>query len=305
MNNFFKIFFTVLAVLLTACQNSIGQDVEGEVIVLKEKKVTIKVNALQTALMDVTSTDTRATPLSQGADFLTVAFVDSKGTIANTITQTATLPKEGSSTGETVANADFGKVSLMLKYGIYKVIIVANKKAPNADALKVISESRVETTRGKVTDTFYYMGDLTVEANTASNFSVSLSRAVALFGLIADDKPDDVTRLVVTMTGGSNIFNPSTGFGAEKKTQVSEFDVSASNTIRVGLYTFLTTAAGTVNVTVVAYDASGKIVCEREFIDVEMSRNYRTYFEGNLFSEVCGANIDLASTEWAGTNTIN
>jgi len=87
----------------------------------------------------------------------------------------------------------------------------------------ITSTEKVTFPNNKVTDTFYYYGDLIVTSEVQS-YDLTLTRAVAMFRLVLtdDEIPSTVTKFKFYYTGGSSTFSPSAGYGCvnSKQTEI-------------------------------------------------------------------------------------
>ena len=77
----------------------------------------------------------------------------------------------------------FGQVSLSLDEGEYTIVVIAHN---GEGAATVTSPNEIKFKDNKVTDTFYYCGDITVDSD--SSYDLTLKRAVAMVRFVAEDK---------------------------------------------------------------------------------------------------------------------
>ena len=129
-----------------------------------------------------------ATDITELCDRLNIAIFDADGTKVKTVAQ----KKD---------DANYGTVALSLVAATYKLVVIAH----NCDGSATISsEEKVTFPNNKVTDTFYYYGDLVVTAEKQS-YDLTLSRAVAMFRLITSDEsiPSNVAKMKFYYIGGS------------------------------------------------------------------------------------------------------
>ena len=168
-----QILFIALALLVAACEKPIlDEDYSKE---NKEANVILHMTqfeqtAFTRAAQDITALCTR----------LNIAIFDTDGTKVKTVAQ-----KEG--------DAGYGTVALTLATGTYRLVVIAH----NCDGSATItSEEKVTFPNNKVTDTFYYYGDLVV-TDAQQSYDLTLTRAVAMFRLVLTDEeiPSNVAKL--------------------------------------------------------------------------------------------------------------
>ncbi|MBR6904740.1 MAG: FimB/Mfa2 family fimbrial subunit, partial [Bacteroidales bacterium] len=128
-----------------------------------------------------------ATDITSLCSRLNIAIFNSEGTKVKTVAQ-----KEGDS--------DYGTVALSLAEGTYQLVVIAHNCEGSAT---ITSTEKVTFPNNKVTDTFYYYGDLVVTSET-QNYDLTLTRAVAMFRLVLTDEdiPSAVAKFKFYYTGG-------------------------------------------------------------------------------------------------------
>jgi len=132
-----------------------------------------------------------ATGITNICSRLNIAVFNADGTKVKTVAQ-----KEG--------DASYGTVALSLAAGTYKLVVMAH----NCDgAATITSTEKVTFPNNKVTDTFYYYGDLVV-SNEKQTYYLTLTRVVAMFRLVLTDEevPENVAKFKFYYTGGSSTF---------------------------------------------------------------------------------------------------
>lgn len=194
----------------------------------------------------------------------------------------------------------FGQVSLSLDEGEYTVVVIAHNGEGTAT---VTSPNEIKFKDNKVTDTFYYCGDITVDSD--SSYDLTLKRAVAMVRFVAEDKvPAGVSSMRFYYTGGSSTFDAVNGCGCVNSRQTEIRDVPAAAhtaSSHYDIYTFPHSDDRPLNITVTALNASGGIVDERKFEDVKVERNQITRYSGIFFGESPGAGRCISITvdnEW-------
>ena len=198
---------------------------------------------------------------------LNIALFDADGTKVKTVAQ-----KE--------SDANFGTVGLTLTAGTYRLVVIAH----NCDGSATISSTeKVTFPNNKVTDTFYYYGDLVVtDAN--QSYDLTLTRAVAMFRMVLTDKefPSTVAKMKFYYTGGSSTFSPKDGYGCVNSKQ-TEIRAVANDSI-YEIFTMPHSEEDVIKkLTVTALDADDNSVKERTFENIPITRNQVTRYTGSFF----------------------
>ena len=266
-----KFMFIALALLAAACEKPIldedsvvgGSATDANVILhMTQFEQTAFDNsgnrAATRAATDITDLCTR----------LNIAIFSADGTKVKTVAQ-----KE--------ADSDFGTVALTLAAGTYHLVVIAH----NGDGSATItSEEKVTFPNNKVTDTFYYDGDLVVTSDVQS-YDLTLTRAVAMFRLVLTDEeiPSNVAKLKFYYTGGSSTFSPKDGYGCVNSKQ-TEIRTIADGVTTFDIYTLPHSEEDVLTkLTVTALDDNDNTVKERVFENVPVTRNQITRYTGSFF----------------------
>ena len=208
-----------------------------------------------------------ATDITDLCSRLNLAVFNADGTKVKTVAQ-----KEG--------DASYGTVALSLAAGTYQLVVIAH----NGDGSATItSTEKVTFPNNKVTDTFYYYGDLVVGSEKQS-YDLTLTRAVAMFRLVLTDEsiPASVAKLKFYYTGGSSTFSPSDGYGIVQSKQTEIRAVSEDGIYEI--YTLPHTEEDVLTkLTITALDANDNTVKERIFENVPVVRNQVTRYTGSFF----------------------
>ena len=208
-----------------------------------------------------------ATDITELCSRLNLAVFNADGTKVKTVAQ-----KEG--------DASYGTVALSLAAGTYQLVVIAH----NGDGSATItSTGKVTFPNNKVTDTFYYYGDLVVGSEKQS-YDLTLTRAVAMFRLVLTDEsiPASVAKLKFYYTGGSSTFSPAEGYGIVQSKQTEIRAVSEDGIYEI--YTLPHTEEDVLTkLTVTALDANDNTVKERIFENVPVVRNQVTRYTGSFF----------------------
>lgn len=159
-----KILFFALALLMTACEKPIlDEDISGK----KDANVILHFTQYETSPLTPLqrARGTRAaTDITELCSRLNIAIFDADGTKVKTVAQ-----KE--------SDAGYGTVALTLAAGTYQLVVIAHNGEGSAT---ITSTEKVTFPNNKVTDTFYYFGDLVVTSEVQS-YDLTLTRAVAMF----------------------------------------------------------------------------------------------------------------------------
>lgn len=186
---------------------------------------------------------------------------------------------------QAVGDEGFGTLSKNLCVGTHQLVVVAHNGDANASITtpeKVEFSSNKNTTR--VTDTFYYYGEIQVTKDGINSFPVSLKRGVAKFRLdLTNGVPDNVVKMTFAYSGGSMSLNPKTGAGAAKSNQTEELTVVPGKS-SYEVFTFPRSDSQTLKLTITAYDEYGNNLKEALFEDVPIERNKITVYKGDLFA---------------------
>ena len=204
-----KYLFIAFAMLVTACEKPILDS--EDVVSMKEANVILHMTQSEasplTPLQKVRGTTRAATDITELCTRLNIAIFDADGTKVKTVAQ-----KEG--------DASYGTIALTLAAGTYQLVVIAHNGEGSAT---ITSTEKVTFPNNKVTDTFYYYGDLIVTSEVQS-YDLTLTRAVAMFRLVLtdDEIPSSVTKFKFYYTGGSSTFSPKDGYGCvnSKQTEI-------------------------------------------------------------------------------------
>lgn len=226
-----------------------------------------------------------ATDITDICDRLNIAIFDADGTKVKTIAQ----KKD---------DASYGTVALSLVAATYKLVVIAH----NGDGSATISsEEKVTFPNNKVTDTYYYYGDLVVGAEKQS-YDLTLTRAVAMFRLVLTDEsiPSNVAKLKFYYLGGSSTFSPKDGYGCVNSKQTEIRSVADDGVYEI--YTLPHTEEDVLTkLTVTALDANDNIIKERIFENVPIIRNQVTRYTGSFFGSGGGGGGETGSGDFRMT----
>ncbi|MBR0037712.1 MAG: FimB/Mfa2 family fimbrial subunit [Bacteroidales bacterium] len=269
-----KYMFIALALLVAACEKPI---LDEDITVEKEANVILHMTQFEQESFSVGGGSANAIPTRAATDItelctrLNIAIFNVDGTKVKTVAQKET-------------DSDFGTVALTLAAGTYRLVVIAH----NCDGSATItSEEKVTFPNNKVTDTFYYDGDLVVTSDVQS-YDLTLTRAVAMFRLVLTDEeiPSNVAKFKFYYVGGSSTFSPKDGYGCvnSKQTEIRTVSADFVSVTSFDIYTLPHTEEDVLTkLTVTALDANDNTVKERVFENVPVIRNQITRYTGSFF----------------------
>lgn len=241
-----------------------------------------------TLMLSVNISGTRGggTSLVDACTRLNVAVFDESGQKVKTVSQAA-------------GDSEYGVVRLSLDEGLYTFVAIGHNSTGSAT---ITSTEKVTFPNNKVTDTFYYYGDIDVTGGSQQE-SVVLTRAVAMLRMIiGDDGSGDVASLKFYYTGGSSTFSPSSGFGCVNSKQ-TEYRVWNEE----GIYELYTMPHSwqdeLTRLTVTTYDSGDNVIGEWTLEHIPVTLNRVTEYAGDLSggagsgSWATGMTVDV---EWDG-----
>ena len=280
-----QLMFIALALLLAACEKPV---LDNEDAVTKKDANVI----LHFKQYEQESFTRSATDITELCSRLNIAIFDADGTKVKTVAQ-----KE--------SDAGYGTVALTLAAGTYQLVVIAHNGEGSAT---ITSTEKVTFPNNKVTDTFYYYGDLVVTTEVQS-YDLTLTRAVAMFRMVLtdDEMPANVAKLKFYYLGGSSTFSPKDGCGCVNSKQTEIRPVSDD-----GIYEIFTLPHTEDDVltklTVTALDQNDNIIKEKVFENVPVTRNQVTRYTGSFFgSGGSGGSSDgtirlTADPDWDSVN---
>ena len=258
-----KFMLFALALLAAACEKPV---IDEDLVATKDANVILHFKQFEQEAFTRAATD-----ITELCSRLNIALFDAEGTKVKTVAQ-----KEGDSS--------FGTVALTLTAGTYRLVVIAH----NCDGSATItSTEKVTFPNNKVTDTFYYYGDLVV-TEAKQSYDLTLTRAVAMFRLVLTDEeiPSNVAKLKFYYVGGSSTFSPKDGYGCvnSKQTEVRTVPAVFVSGTAFDIYTLPHTESDVLTkLTVTALDANDNTVKERIFENVPITRNQITRYTGSFF----------------------
>jgi len=256
-----QLMFIALALLMTACEKPILS--EEDIVSTQDANVILHFKQYEQESFTRAATD-----ITELCSRLNIAIFDADGTKVKTVAQ-----KE--------SDAGYGTVALTLAAGTYQLVVIAHNGEGSAT---ITSTEKVTFPNNKVTDTFYYYGDLVVTTEVQS-YDLTLTRAVAMYRLVLTDEeiPSTVTKFKFYYTGGSSTFSPSAGYGCVNSKQ-TEIRAVADGVTTFDIFTLPHTEDDVLTkLTVTALDANDNTVKERIFENIPVTRNQITRYTGSFF----------------------
>ena len=251
----------LLCIVLTACEKAIVAE-SGANVAKTDGNVTLRLRMYEQS--DFTRA---ATDVANFCSRLNIAVFSADGAKVNSVSQ-----KQGDS--------GYGTVTMLLPAGTYNLVVIAHNGNGSAT---ISSTEKVTFANNKVTDTFYYYGELVVTGEQQS-IELTLQRAVAMFRLVMTDEtvPENVHQLKFYYVGGSSTFSPATGFGCVESKQTEYREVNVD-----GIYEIYSMPHSEVDeltkLTVTALDANDNAIREMTFENIPITRNKVTSFTGAFF----------------------
>lgn len=199
---------------------------------------------------------------------------------------------------QTSSEENFGKLSIRVPYGKYKLVAIASKAN---EEVTVTSQELAAFPGETVTDMAYVCQDVTADKEKG-NATCLLKRSLSKFSLQSSDKSfTDLASIKIKVTGKCNYaFNPLTGFGIDdgEKTMQKEwtFTNPKSQTLGMPIYLFLPTDEATVCIDVEVKDKAGTTMKSLHFDNVILQQNHVTTYTGPVFS-----NSDILDFSFANT----
>ena len=256
-----KYLSIALALLVVACEKAI---LDEDVVSVQEANVILHLTQYEQE-----SFGTRAaTDITELCSRLNVAIFDADDTKVKSVAQ-----KEG--------DAGYGTIALTLAAGTYQLVVIAHNSEGSAT---ITSTEKVTFPNNKVTDTFYYYGDLVV-TDSKQSYDLTPTRAVAMFRMVLtdDEIPSTVAKFKFYYTGGSSTFSPKDGYGCVNSKQ-TEIRTIADGVTTFDIFTLPHTEDDVLTkLTVTAFDANDNTVKERIFENVPVTRNQITRYTGIFF----------------------
>lgn len=212
--------------------------------------------------------------------------------------------KNGKQIGEfTVQNKDdenFGTFAYTLTYGTYTVLALGWNGTATCNAKDI---NNITFSDNAVPQTFMCRQNIVVSESYSDTRTLTLKRCVTnlYISLKDSNKPVDLAKYVIEISGAGNALNSETGFCAAVQTFTKEIIVPAENSgKKISVYNFLPAKTSNVTYKLSAIDSEGNAFAEHTFTDIEMKINYQSIYSGYLYSYPANGNLEF-DFEYEGT----
>ena len=223
------------------------------------------------------------------AKFVTLAFYRSDGSEAYKHTQV--IDDENTYT-------TFGEFSCNLPIGNYTMVVLCND---GTNGITLSSPTSATYGENKVMETFATTQTVNITSNNAVNLSATLNRIISVVAVRStDNRPNDVTQIRITYSGGDKSFNPTTGLAANNDgfECVLGFSKPAGSQTNIGSYLFLATDEQNVDVLVEMLNSNGDVLYSRSAQNVPLKRNRITTLTGTLFNNTSVSSSFQVNEDW-------
>lgn len=268
-----------MVIMATSCEKVAFDDYESESeTATATGNVTIRVTTLeQTDFGDGVGAKSNNSDLSSGATRAATSIDEVCTRIEYGFFQNGEKIETES---QTSSSSNFGTITMELDSGSYQMVVIAH----NGEGKATIStEEKVTFSNNKVTDTFWYYGDIEV-GNESNEYEIEVCRVVAMFRLnITGEIPDSASVIEFYYTGGSSTMSAKTGYGVVNSRQTEERDIVEGQT-EYDIYTIPHEDTDELKIVTTVYDADGNTIYSATFEDVPVTVNRITKYSGDLFS---------------------
>ncbi len=258
--------------------------------------VTVSVDGFSVEQGDIPVTRATALASYNSVKFVTLAFYRSDGSEAYKHTQV----RDNTDTFTT-----FGEFSCNLPLGSYTMVVLCN--AGN-NTITLSSPTSATYGENKVMDTFAATQAVNITSNNAVHLSATLNRIISAIAVVSsDDRPNDVTQIRITYSGGDKSFNPTTGLAANNDgfECVLGFSKPAGSPTNIVSYLFLATDEQNVDVLVEMLNSNGDVLYSRSAQNVPLKRNRITTLTGTLFSNTGVTSSFQVNGNWLTEHSVN
>lgn len=189
---------------------------------------------------------------------------------------------------QTSSDDDFGKLTLSLDPGTYRVVIVAHNSSSNPS---MTNPRNLDFGNRNMSDTFLWSQDVEIKDGESKEETINMNRVVGMFRLITTDNvPSSVSMMRFVYKGGSNALDAVSGYGVSSTTQQTEA-IEVSETGKPGTFEILTfpkEGVDTLNIQAKARDSDGETVASHTFYKVPIDKNKITQYKGAFFNGATG-----------------
>ncbi len=222
-----RLLTLMVMIAIGGCSGHVSQSAELDIAETQSKAIRFSLVANETEYF-MPGTDISATraDVKDYAKFLSIVLFDVEGTKKYEMLQS-------------YSQIGFGTVNKRIDFGTYTIVVIANNGDDFCNVNSPTSVTLPTDVAAKVSDTFYYFGEIEISGTSANVISIQLKRAVSAIGVQMTDSsvPDNFDHFRFELTGGSNEFNPTTGYGASAVSQVADVKYN-SKAKQHGIFTF-------------------------------------------------------------------
>lgn len=268
MKHLLKLAIFVFAILFQGCVNHINDDNEN----YSETK-----NILFKTSMQVSQSPMRSDLSDNISKIIVADYVN--GTETQKIQQVST-------------DANFGKLSISLKYGTHELLFVGH----NAENCTF---SYPSVSFDKPMDTFSFYKELVVDENTPDTQNIDLSRTASLIKITANDAiPAEVAMLKISLSKYYPSLNIKTASAHGNPISIERtFEYKTAHIGVKGstysIYTFAPDGGYTTDITISTIDAKGNTLNSTTARNVSIDKNCQTKISGNVFCTGYGVNLTV------------
>ena len=230
----------------------------------------------------------------EGIKAITLAFYSADGSEVRKITQ------------EKGGAENFGDFCLTLPVGSYTMVVIG-RDVLEGDAFSLTSATVAGYTSERVRETFCAKQSVAITSSAAVNLDVTLNRIVAQLTIQStDDRPEGVSKIRTTYSGGGKMFSPSTGLAIEDTgfSLVNTPSGAVGDKIGIKNFAFLASNEQVMDITLEVLDADNNVLITKEVKDVPLVRNKKTTLSGALFTPTAVALGVRVDEDWLPDETI-
>ncbi|MBP5798817.1 MAG: FimB/Mfa2 family fimbrial subunit [Prevotella sp.] len=291
-----KVLCAAMVLVASGCESEKKECVTEDVTA----PVTVSVSGFSVEQGDIA--ETRATTVGEYNNLkaLTLAFYKSDGSPQFKATQY----KNDASTYDT-----FGEFSTSLPIGHYTMVVLgcSSENAAGNILLTGLTSAGYDD---YVRETFSASQAVTVSNSSAQNLSITLNRIMAKVKVVSTDgRTADVHAIRTTFSGGSKVFDPTSGLATDNHGIVNTVVTNApiGNTTVIGNGVFLLSDEQTMDVTVETLDADEHVLFSKTLSNVPLKRNRETTLTGAMYAVPVDASAGsfLVNSDWLEGNSIN
>lgn len=151
-------------------------------------------------------------------------------------------------------------------------------------------------------DTFATTQAVNISGTEAVNLTATLERIVSAVAVRStDNRPESVTHMRFTYSGGSRSFSPATGLASEGNgfSTTFAYTSAAGGTTYTGGYLFLSSDEQPLDVTIETLDSeNGNVLFSKTVTGVPLRRNRITVLTGAIYSKTASAASFQVNSDW-------